>query len=235
LIIQNTHHVFDVHTIQDGVDIVCLQFVAVDDVVSHDDCVVMVLRKTRSNEQVRCSESAQSHTVTKLSDKEFSAIVEANEPLIVLLEDTLTSNTMLAENSIQARLGGVRLPTTVKKFDAFVINHGDQIAVEIYKRNILSHIVESDNLSVIEFEIFGLADSSIHESFDLTHEANSFDVCSMAADGGQWGEWWTLPRLSPQEGGRVAIVGNMVPVMTDLSITELLCQVQADQVGTVQI
>ena len=39
LIIQNTHHVFDVHTIQDGVDIVCLQFVAVDDVVSHDDCV----------------------------------------------------------------------------------------------------------------------------------------------------------------------------------------------------
>ena len=57
----------------------------------------------------------------------------------------------------------------------------------------------------------------------------------MAADGGQWGEWWTLPRLSPQEGGRVAVVCDMVSVVTDLSVTELLCQVQADQVGTVQV
>ena len=57
----------------------------------------------------------------------------------------------------------------------------------------------------------------------------------MAADGGQWGEWWTLPRLSPQEGGRVAVVCDMVTVVTDLSVTKLLCQVQADQVGTVQV
>jgi len=57
----------------------------------------------------------------------------------------------------------------------------------------------------------------------------------MAAIGGQWGEWWTLPRLSPQEGAGVAVVCNMVSVVTDLSVTELLCQVQADQVGTVQI
>ena len=57
----------------------------------------------------------------------------------------------------------------------------------------------------------------------------------MAAIGGQWGEWWTLPRLSPQKGGRVAVVCDVVSVVTDLSVTEFLCQVQADQVGTVQV
>ena len=40
---------------------------------------------------------------------------------------------------------------------------------------------------------------------------------------------------SPQEGGGVAVVCDVVSVVTDLSIPELLCQVQADQVGTVQV
>ena len=57
----------------------------------------------------------------------------------------------------------------------------------------------------------------------------------MAAIGGQWGEWWTLPRLSPQKGGRVPVVCDMVSVVTDLSVTELLCQVQANQVCSVQV
>ena len=45
----------------------------------------------------------------------------------------------------------------------------------------------------------------------------------MAADGGQWGEWWTLPRLSPpvQEGGGVAVVSDHDAVLTDLSVSEL--------------
>jgi len=41
----------------------------------------------------------------------------------------------------------------------------------------------------------------------------------------------TLPRLSPQEGGRVAVVCNMVPVETDLSVTKLLSEGQAQIVG----
>ena len=57
----------------------------------------------------------------------------------------------------------------------------------------------------------------------------------MAADGGQWGEWWTLSRLSPQEGGRVAVVCDVVSVVTDLSVTVLLCQIVADIMGTVQV
>ena len=46
----------------------------------------------------------------------------------------------------------------------------------------------------------------------------------------------TLPTVtSPQEGGRVAVVCDMVTVVTDLSIPELFGQVQADQIGTVQV
>jgi len=45
----------------------------------------------------------------------------------------------------------------------------------------------------------------------------------------------TLPRLSPQEGGRVAVVCNMVPVETDLSIPELLSEGQAQIVGATLI
>ena len=40
---------------------------------------------------------------------------------------------------------------------------------------------------------------------------------------------------SPQEGRRVAVVCDMVPVVADLRVTEFLRQVQADQIGTVQI
>ena len=48
----------------------------------------------------------------------------------------------------------------------------------------------------------------------------------MAAIGGQWGEWWTLPRLSPpiQEGGGVAVVSDHDAVLADLSVSELLTQ-----------
>lgn len=45
---------------------------------------------------------------------------------------------------------------------------------------------------------------------------------------------WTPCQLS-QEGSGVAVVCDMVSVVTDLSIPELLCQVQADQVGTIEI
>ena len=98
-----------IHAINDAFDVCILQFIAVDDVVfGHDDCVMMVLKKTRSGEQVSISQSTQSHTRAKLSDEEFSAIVETNEPLIVLLEYTFACNSMLSQNSIEARLSGVR-------------------------------------------------------------------------------------------------------------------------------
>ena len=48
----------------------------------------------------------------------------------------------------------------------------------------------------------------------------------MASPGGVWGEWWTLPRLSPpvQEGGGVAVVSDHDAVLADFSVPELLTQ-----------
>ena len=132
--------------------------------------VMIVGANYTSDEEIFSSKGTKTHTRAKLSDEEFSAIVEANEPLIVLLIYTLTCNTVLSENSIQTRFGGVRLPTTIIQFDAVVINLSNQIAMEIDFAN----VINIDDLSVIEFPIFGLADSSVHESFDLTHDLKRF-------------------------------------------------------------
>ena len=40
---------------------------------------------------------------------------------------------------------------------------------------------------------------------------------------------------SPQERSGVAVVCDMVPVVADLSVPVLLCQVVADVMGTVQV
>jgi len=48
--------------------------------------------------------------------------------------------------------------------------------------------------------------------------------------------WWTVPRLSHQEGGGVTVVSDDVTeAIADLSVTELLRQVQANQHSTVQV
>lgn len=47
----------------------------------------------------------------------------------------------------------------------------------------------------------------------------------MAPHGGVWGEWWTLPELSPKERGRVAIVPKMVAEpIAHLSVSEILSE-----------
>jgi hypothetical protein len=82
-----------------------------------------------------------------------------------------------------------------------------------------------------------VADSSIHLTFDLAGHVKRFVELKVVWTGlgAIATPYVTLPRLSPQEGGRVAVVCNMVSVVTDLGISELLCQVQANQVGTVQV
>ena len=184
---------------------------------------LMPLSVNNSDQQILRSKRTQSHTRAKLSDEEFSAIVEANEPLIVLLEYTLTSNTMLSENSIQTRFGGVRLPSTIIQFDAIVINLSDEIVVEIDFAN----AVNIDNLSVSILPIFGLADSSVHESFDLTHEVvwfvNLRIVWTMM--GAIATPCVTLRQVSPEERGWVAIVPKMVAEpIAHLSVSEVLSE-----------
>jgi hypothetical protein len=90
--------------------------------------------KYNSDQQVSCSKCAQLHAITKLSGEEFSAIVEANEPIEVLLKYTFTSDSMLTQNSIQARFGSVRLPTTIKQADVIITNISNVVAVQIHFR-----------------------------------------------------------------------------------------------------
>ena len=130
----------------------------------------MFTMRRQSCHQVTVSERTKTHTRAKLSDEEFSAIVETNEPLIVLLEYTFACNSMLSQNSIEARLCGVRLPTTVVKFDAIVINFGNQIAMETHIRNAVNCLNRSVCFGPI---LIVVADSDIHELFDLTHGVRS--------------------------------------------------------------
>ena len=128
--------------------------------------VMIVWIKLCSGEQVTISERTKTHTRAKLSDKEFSAIVETNEPLKVLLKYTFACNTMLSQNSIEARLSGIRLPSTIVKFDAIVINFGNQIAMETHIRNAVDCLNGSVCFGPI---LIVVGDSNVHELFDLTH------------------------------------------------------------------
>ena len=129
----------------------------------------MFTMRRQSCHQVTVSERSKTHSRTKLSDEEFSAIVETNEPLIVLLEYTFACNSMLSQNSIEARLSGVRLPTTVVKFDAIVINLSNQIAVETHIGNAVNCLNGSVCFGPI---LIVVADGNVHESFDLAHEVS---------------------------------------------------------------
>lgn len=76
---------------------------------------------------------------------------------------------MLGENSIQARLGGVRLPSTIHENNEIIANFSDFV---IMKKH-MGDTINGGNHSVIEFEIFALGDSGVHLAFDLTHLISS--------------------------------------------------------------
>ena len=91
----------------------------------------------------------------------------------------LTRHTMLSKNSIQARLGGVCLPTAIKESNKVLANFSDLVTVKHNNANTIS----VNNSSVIEFEIFASSDSGVHQTFDLTHGLGLVDLLSMAGVG----------------------------------------------------
>ena len=127
-----------------------------------------------SDQKVRCSESTKSHARTKGNGEEFSAIVEANEPFKLVLKHTFTRNSMLGHDSIQARLGGVRLPTTIKQTDVVVTNLSNLVTVKVYSRLVSFRIVA--HLSVRTFPVAVVSDGSVHLLFDLSHVVWLFDL-----------------------------------------------------------
>ena len=105
-----------------------------------------------------------------------------HKPVEILLEDTLTRATMSAENSIQARLGGIRLPTTIHQHDEVITNLGNLVTVEEYMR----HTIHSGNHGVGRLPILAVTNGSVHLGFDLTHGSFAVDLGSMGQDGGNY-------------------------------------------------
>ena len=121
--------------------------------------------KCHDSESVENEEkdSVQAHTIEERNHH----VVVVNEPLKVLLENTLTRAAVLSENSIEAGLCGGGAIATGIKFNPGFTNASDQMAVQIHIR----HIAAADKLSVGQFEILTLENGIVHLTFDLPHES----------------------------------------------------------------
>jgi hypothetical protein len=88
-----------------------------------------------------------------------------DEPLKVLLEYTLTPNPVNLKNSVQAGLGGIRLPTAIKQSDETITNLGNLVAVKEY----ICHAIFVSDGSIAAAEVATVGDGSVHQGFNLTH------------------------------------------------------------------
>ena len=65
-------------------------------------------------------------------------VVVTNEPLIVLLENTISGSIAEAvDDSVEARFGGVSLPTAIKHAEEVITDLSDLVAVQTNNRNVL--------------------------------------------------------------------------------------------------
>ena len=93
-------------------------------------------------------------------------LVIHDEPLKVLLKDTISEPiTEAVDNSVEARFGGVRLPTTIKDSHEVITKGGDVVAVKINER----FTVAVNYFSVATLPVFAVSDGVVHLLFDLTH------------------------------------------------------------------
>ena len=91
--------------------------------------------------------------------------VVTNEPLIILLKDTISEGTTeLVDDSVETRFGGVRLPSTIEDGNKVITDLSNQVAVKIYfgQRTFGRYLCISVAPVLVAF------DGSVHESFDLT-------------------------------------------------------------------
>ena len=134
--------------------------------------------------------SGKTHT---REERNWCAVV-VNKPLKVLGKHFLTIHSEGRKNSIEARFGGFGLITTIEQFDPGFTNPSNQIAMQIHIRNMGAR----DNLSVCNFQILAIFNSSDHLEFDLTHWVGSLCLYeyTIARVLGVRGVWWTVPRLS---------------------------------------
>ena len=97
--------------------------------------------------------------------------VHLHKPIKVLGEDFIIVCTICLENSIEARFGGVGLPTTVKQADETFTYLGNLVAVETNNRDLIFFV--KVNRSVARLPVGAVSDGGVHLSFDLTHDKES--------------------------------------------------------------
>jgi hypothetical protein len=126
----------------------------------------------------------EAHGIEEGNDTQTLHSVHLNEPLKVLLEYTIATLTVSSENSIQARLGGGRLPTAIKQANESITNLGNLVAVEQYN----SDIACLYNSGISRAKLFASGDGGIHQGFNLTHGLGLVDLLSMA---------WVTDKVNP--------------------------------------
>ena len=101
---------------------------------------------------------------------EFSHdVVITNEPLIVLLENTISDAIAeLIDDSIEARFGCSCLPTTIKDFKEVITQDGNFVTVKTYNRGVVFFVVV--NRSVTRLPVLAVSESGVHLLFDFTHD-----------------------------------------------------------------
>ena len=112
------------------------------------------------------------HKLTLIENRRSACLPDElmNEPIPVALEYTFTLDSVLLENSIQAGLGGVRLPTTIKDLHEVLTNGGDVVTVQKHF-GLLSFRVKGHR-SVARAPVAGITNGGVHLLFDLTHGGN---------------------------------------------------------------
>jgi len=126
----------------------------------------------------------ETHGIKEGNGRQTLHRVHSNEPLKLLLKDTIATLTVRLENSIQARFGGVGLPTAIKQANETITNFGNLVTVKEYHRN----AVIVNNSGVSRLPIIASRDSGIHQTFDLTHGLGLVDLLSMA---------WVTDKVNP--------------------------------------
>jgi hypothetical protein len=101
--------------------------------------------------------------------------INTQEPLMCLLKYTVAITSVLLENSIQARLGGFRLYTTVEDLHEVLTEASNKVVVQINR----GEIVIGNNLGVVEFPVLIVSDGGVHQALDLTH----CDGCGVCGGG----------------------------------------------------
>ena len=96
-------------------------------------------------------------------------IVVSNEPLIVLLKNTISEPIAeLIDDSIEARFGGVSLPTAIKDLKEVITQDGNFVTVKTNNRGVIFFVVV--NRSVARLPVLAVSESGVHLLFDLTHD-----------------------------------------------------------------